>query len=58
MKPQGAGLKLIEYFYQKWQFWGAKRPGRPTGQEKRFWGGDRPGIASDYNDHSTNRRQP
>ena len=58
VKPQGAGLKLMEYFYQKWQFWGAKRPGRPTGQEKRFWGGDRPGIASDYNDHSTNRRQP
>ena len=58
VRSQSSALKIVEFFYQKWQFWGAKRPGRPTGQEERFWGGDRPGTAADYNDHSTTRRLP
>ena len=58
VEAQGPALKLLEFFYQKWQFWGAKRPGRPAGQEKRFWGVDRPGPAADYNDHSSTRRLP
>ena len=52
---QGASipLKAMEYFYKKWQFWGAKKPGRPKGEEDRFWGGDRPGTSSDYMDDSS-----
>lgn len=46
-------LKFVELFYKKWQFWGAKEPGRPKGKEKRFWGGDRPGTKSDYLDDSS-----
>jgi len=46
-------LKLVELFYKKWQFWGAKQPGRPKGTEKKFWGGDRPGTRSDYLDDSS-----
>ena len=49
------GLKAMEYFYKKWQFWGAKRPGRPRGQEDRFWGVDRPGTSADYIDHRSAR---
>jgi hydrogenase small subunit len=49
---QGIGLKTMEYFYQKWQHWGAKIPGRKAGEEKRFWGATRPGKKSDYNDSS------
>ena len=48
-------LKMMEYFYKKWQFWGAKPPGRPRGTEDRFWGGDRPGMRSDYLDDSSAR---
>ncbi|MEO7366552.1 MAG: hydrogenase expression protein HypE [Gemmatimonadaceae bacterium] len=48
-------LKLVEIFYKKWQFWGAKAPGRPRGTEERFWGGDRPGTRSDYLDDSSAR---
>ena len=50
---QGLGLKAMEYFYQKWQHWGARAPGRKKGEEARLWGGDRPGKQSDYHDDST-----
>lgn len=46
-------LKMMEYFYKKWQHWGAKAPGRPRGAEARFWGGDRPGNRADYLDDSS-----
>lgn len=46
-------LKFVELFYKKWQFWGAKEPGRPKGTEKKFWGGDRPGTKNDYLDDSS-----
>ena len=49
------GLKAMEFFYKKWQFWGAKRPGRPRGQEDRYWGADRPGTSADYIDDSSAR---
>lgn len=48
-------LKAVEFFYKKWQHWGAKAPGRPKGTEDRFWGVDRPGTSSDYHDHSSAR---
>jgi len=48
-------LKVVEFFYQKWQFYKAKRPGRPPGEEHRFWGGDRPGTRADHLDHSSAR---
>jgi hydrogenase small subunit len=51
-EAQTLPLKVMEFFYQKWQFWGAKRPGRPPGTEDRFWGVDRPGRRSDYIDDS------
>jgi hydrogenase small subunit len=47
------GLKVMELFYQKWQHWGARRPGRKPGEEERLWGGTRPGKKSDYDDDST-----
>ena len=49
---EGVGLKAMEYFYKKWQFWGAKRPGRPPGTEDRFWGVQRPGQKGEYIDRS------
>ncbi len=52
------GLKTMEYFYKKWQFWGAKRPGRPKGQEARFWGADRSGFSSEYIDDSSAMEDP
>jgi len=55
---QTPALKVMEFFYKQWQFWRAKRPGRPPGQEERFWGVDRPGTAEDYHDHSSTRRAP
>ncbi|MDQ6737602.1 MAG: hydrogenase expression protein HypE [Gemmatimonadota bacterium] len=48
-------LSAMEFFYQKWQHWGSKRPGRPKGTEARFWGADRPGLSSDYLDDSSAR---
>ncbi len=48
-------LKVVELFYQKWQHFRAKKPGRPPGKEARFWGGDRPGTRDDYLDHSATR---
>jgi hypothetical protein len=44
------GLTAMEYFYQKWQHWGARRPGRRPGEQERFWGATRPGKSSDYVD--------
>ncbi len=49
----GVGLKTMEYFYKKWQFWNAKKPGRPPGSEDRFWGVERPGSKGDYIDKSS-----
>ncbi len=46
------GLKFIELFYQKWQHWGARKPGRRPGEEQWLWGGTRPGKPSDYHDNS------
>ena len=46
------GLKAMEFFYQKWQHWGARQPGRRSGEEKWLWGATRPGVPSDYNDSS------
>ncbi len=53
VQPQTRTQAALDYFYQKWQYWRAKRPGRPPGSETRFWGVDRPGRRSDYNDSST-----
>jgi hydrogenase small subunit len=44
------GLTAMEYFYQKWQHWGARRPGRRPGEHERLWGATRPGKSSDYVD--------
>jgi hydrogenase small subunit len=44
--------RAIKFFYGVWQHLGAKKPGRPPGQEERFWGGDRPGTRSDYHDRT------
>ncbi len=49
---QTGGLKVMEYFYQRWQHWGARKPGRNPGEEARLWGGTRPGKPSDYIDDS------
>ena len=46
------GLKVMELFYQKWQHWGARKPGRRAGEEAWLWGGTRPGRPSDYTDTS------
>ena len=46
------GLKAMEFFYQKWQHWGARKPGRRAGEEEWLWGGNRPGKPSDYHDTS------
>ncbi len=52
VKSQTPQLRIIEFFYKTWQFWGAKKPGRPPGSADRFWGVDRPGRADDYLDDS------
>ena len=52
LEAQTVPLKAVEYFYKKWQFYKAKRPGRPPGTEERFWGVDRPGRKGDYPDSS------
>jgi len=44
------GIKAMEFFYQKWQHWGSRKPGRNAGEEKRLWGGTRPGLPGDYVD--------
>ena len=49
---QSVGLTAMEYFYKKWQHWGARKPGRRPGEEKRLWGATRPGKPGDYIDDS------
>jgi hydrogenase small subunit len=48
--------KTIKFFYQAWQHWRSKKPGRPPGEEGRFWGVDRPGTRTDYLDDSSVER--
>ena len=50
--------RVIHFFYERWQYLGSKKPGRPPGEEDRFWGVDRPGYKSDYNDDSVAREDP
>ncbi len=45
-------LKAVEFFYQRWQHWGARKPGRHAGEEEWLWGATRPGLPSDYLDDS------
>jgi hydrogenase small subunit len=52
VRAQSATDRAIKYFYARWQQLGAKKPGRPPGQEDRFWGADRPGEKRDYLDES------
>ena len=49
---QTVGLTMMEFFYRKWQHWGARKAGRYAGEEERLWGGTRPGRPSDYVDGS------
>jgi hydrogenase small subunit len=55
VKPQTAIDRTIKFFYEQWQHFGSKEPGRPPGQEDRFWGVDRPGGKDDYLDRSAGR---
>jgi len=55
VQPQTVTDRAIKFFYGLWQHLGAKRPGRPPGQEDRFWGGDRPGSRRDYLDRTGGR---
>jgi hydrogenase small subunit len=55
VQPQTLADRTIKFFYGVWQHIGAKKPGRPPGQEDRFWGVDRPGYRSDYLDRSAAR---
>ena len=55
VQPQTVADRTIKFFYGLWQHLGAKKPGRPPGQEDRFWGGDRPGQPGDYLDRSATR---
>ena len=55
VSPQTITDRTIKFFYGIWQHLGAKRPGRPPGQQDRFWGGDRPGYRRDYFDRTAGR---
>ena len=55
VQPQTMMDRTIKFFYQQWQHFGAKRPGRPPGSERQLWGADRPGNRSDYLDSSATR---
>jgi hydrogenase small subunit len=55
VQAQTATDRAIKFFYSVWQHLGAKKPGRPPGEEDRFWGADRPGVRSDYIDGSAVR---
>ena len=55
VEPQTAGDRALKFFYNLWQHWGAKKPGRPPAEQGRFWGVDRPGNRSDYPDRSATR---
>jgi hydrogenase small subunit len=52
VEAQTPSLKMMEFFYKKWQFWGARPPGRAPSETDRFWGVDRPGLSSEYVDDS------
>ena len=52
VQPQTVMDRTIKFFYGVWQHMGAKKPGRPPGQEDRFWGAERPGRRGDYLDRS------
>jgi hydrogenase small subunit len=52
---QTAGMKAMQYFYKKWQFLGARKPGRRPDELGRLWGVDRPGDRGDYVDNSATR---
>ncbi|MGQ0539829.1 MAG: hypothetical protein ACT4R6_12845, partial [Gemmatimonadaceae bacterium] len=41
LPDRSVGLTLMEFFYKKWQHWGARKPGRRPGEEARFWGATR-----------------
>lgn len=56
--PQTLMDKTVKFFYSQWQRFGAKKPGRPPGQEHRFWGVERPGFRSDYLDESSAKEAP
>lgn len=47
VKEPSVGERTLHLFYEKWQYWRSKRPGR-RGQEDRFWGAKRPAPDSDY----------
>ena len=55
VQPQTVADRTIKFFYGVWQHLGAKKPGRPPGQEERFWGADRPGLRTDYLDDTATR---
>ena len=55
VQPQTLTDKAIHFFYEKWQHFASKKPGRPPGQQDRFWGVDRPGDRKDYLDESAGR---
>jgi hydrogenase small subunit len=55
VQPQTLADRAIKFFYTKWQQLGARKPGRPPGQQDRFWGVDRPGYRNDYLDESAGR---
>ncbi len=55
---QSLGLKAMEFFYQKWQHWGARTPGRTASETDRLWGVTRPGLPSEYHDNSTTEGKP
>jgi hydrogenase small subunit len=55
VQPQTLTDKAIHFFYEKWQHFASKKPGRPPGQQDRFWGVDRPGYRKDYLDESAGR---
>jgi hydrogenase small subunit len=55
VQAQTLADKAIKFFYAKWQHMGAKKPGRPPGEQARFWGVDRPGYRRDYIDESSGR---
>lgn len=55
VKAQTLTDKVVHFFYEQWQHFGSKRPGRPPGERERFWGVDRPGRAGDYLDESETR---
>ena len=55
VQPQTLSDKAIHFFYEKWQHFASKKPGRPPGQQDRFWGVDRPGYRKDYLDESAGR---